>query len=101
MRRPGYYPPEWSIFLLADTTFPWLQVDQGKKLEERSSRPKASSEVLQDCIHTISINLLDGLSKSPGEVPDGFVVPLEDRLERDDVSFLPNGAHILRDKCDP
>ena len=70
-------------------------------MEERSSRPKASSEILQDCIHTIRINLLDDLSKSSGKVPDGFVVPLEDGLERADVSFLPNGAQILGDKCDP
>ena len=61
-------------------------------MKERSSRPKASSEILQDCIHTIRIILLDGLSKSSGEVPDGFVVPLENGLEQADVSFLPNGA---------
>ena len=47
------------------------------------------------------INLLDGLPKSSSEVSDGFVVPLEDGLERADVSFMPNGAQILRDKCDP
>ena len=70
-------------------------------MEERSSRPKASSEILQDCIHTIRINLLDGLSKSSSEVPDGFVVLLKDGLERANVSFLPNGAQILGDKCDP
>ena len=57
-----------------------------------SSRPKAPSEVLQDCVHTISINLLDDLSKSPGEISDGLVVPLEDGLERADVSFLLNGT---------
>ena len=54
-----------------------------------------------DCIHTIGINLLNGLSESLGEVPDGLVVPLEDGLERADVSFLPNVAQILSDECDP
>ena len=44
---------------------------------------------------------MDGLFESPGEVPDGFVVPLKDGLERTDGSFLPNGTQILRDECDP
>ena len=42
--------------------------------------------------HTIGINLLNGLSESSGEVPDGLVIPLEDGLERADVSLLPNRA---------
>ena len=42
--------------------------------------------------------MLDSLSKSPVEIPDGFIVPLEDGLERADVSFMPNGAQVLRDK---
>ena len=46
MRRPGYYPLEWSICLPTDTVLPWLRVDKGKGLEERGSRPKASSKVL-------------------------------------------------------
>ena len=46
VRRPEYYPPELSIYLPTDTVLPWWQVGQGKGMEERSSRPKASSEVL-------------------------------------------------------
>ena len=47
------------------------------------------------------MNLLDGLAKSPGEVPNEFVFLPKDGLERADVSFLPNGAQILRDKGGP
>ena len=65
---------------------------EGKGLEERSSWPKAPSEVPQDCIHTIGINLLNGFPESSGELSDGLVIPLEDGLERADVSLLPNGA---------
>ena len=51
------------------------------RLEERSGRSKPSPEVLQDCIHTVNINLLDGLSELACEVPDGFVFSFEDSLE--------------------
>ena len=44
---------------------------------------------------------MNSLSESSGEVSDGLVVMLEDGFERADVSFLPNGAQLLRDKCDP
>ena len=72
-----------------------------KGLEERSSWPEAPSKVLQDCIHTIGINLLNGLPESSGELPDGLVIPLEDGLEPADVSLLSNGAQILSDECGP
>ena len=60
--------------------------------KKRSSWPEAPSEVLQDCIHTIGINLLNSLPESSGELSDGLVILLEDGLEQADVSLLPNGA---------
>ena len=44
----------------------------------RGSRPKASSKVLEDRVHVVCIDLLDNLSKSPGEVPDRLSLSLED-----------------------
>ena len=41
-------------------------------------RPKAPSEILEDRIHTVRINLLDDPSQSSGEITDGLVLPLED-----------------------
>ena len=49
-------------------------------MEERGGRPKALSEILEDCIHTVRINLLDDPSKSSGEITDELVLPLEDGL---------------------
>ena len=37
----------------------------------------APSEILEDHIHTVRINMLDGPSKSSGEIMDGLVLPLE------------------------
>ena len=65
---------------------------QGQRLEERGSRPKASSEVLQDRIHTVYIDLLDCLTEPACEVPDGLVFLFEDGLKGADVPFLPNRA---------
>ena len=45
------------------------------------SGPEASSEVLQDRVHTVNINLLDDLPKSSSEVSNRFLFPLEDGLE--------------------
>ena len=59
-------------------------------MEEWGGRPKAPSEILEDRIHTVRINLLDGPSKSSGEIMDGFVFPLEDGLEKTDVSLPSN-----------
>ena len=49
-------------------------------MEEWGGRPKAPSEILEDRIHIVRINLLDGPSKSYGEITDGPVLPLEDGL---------------------
>ena len=59
-------------------------------MEEWSGRLKAPSEILEDRIHAVRINLLDNLSKSSGEIADGFVLPLEDGLQRTDVSLFSN-----------
>ena len=49
-------------------------------MEEWGSRPEAPSEILEDRIHTVGINLLDDPSKYFGEIMDGLVFPLEDGL---------------------
>ena len=67
----------------------WVQ-RQG--LEKRGSRPKAPSEILQKCIHTVHINLLNGLPESAREVMDGLVFSFEDGLEGADVPFLSGKA---------
>ena len=59
-------------------------------MEEWSGRPKAPSEILEDRIHVVRINLLDNLSKTSGEIADGFILPLEDGLQRTDVSIFSN-----------
>ena len=51
-------------------------------MEERGGRPKAPSEILEDRIHIVRINLLDSSSKSSSEIADGFVLLLEDGLQR-------------------
>ena len=62
---------------------------------------KASSEVLQYCIYTVDINLLDCLSEPVREVPDGLVFPFKDGLEGGDVPFLSDRAQVLRDERSP
>ena len=57
-------------------------------MEELGGQPKAPSEILEDRIHAVRINLLDGPSKSSGEIEDGFVLPLEDSLQGANVSLL-------------
>ena len=59
-------------------------------MEEGCGEAKTLLQILEDRIHTIHINLLDGLSKSLGEIEDGFILPLENGLQRTDVSLLPN-----------
>ena len=59
-------------------------------MEEWGGRPKAPSEILGDHIHTVRINLLDDPSKYTNEILDGFVLPLEDGLQRTDISLLSN-----------
>ena len=49
-------------------------------MEEWGSRPKTPSEILEDRIHTVCINLLDNPSKSSSEITDELVNPLEDGL---------------------
>ena len=51
-------------------------------MEEWGGRPKAPSEILEDRIHTIQINLLNGSSKYSSEIAYGLVLPLEDGLQR-------------------
>ena len=70
-------------------------------MEEWGGRPKAPSEISEDLIHTVRISLLDGLSKSSSEIADGFVLPLEDGLQRTDISLLSNCAQVLGNKCSP
>ena len=65
---------------------------QGQGLEELGSQPNASSEVLQDCIHTVYIDLLDCLPEPACEVPDGLVFSFKDGLEGADVPFLLDRA---------
>ena len=59
-------------------------------MEEGGGRPTAPLEILEDRIHTIRINLLDGPSKSSSEIADKLVLPLEDGLQRTDISLLSN-----------
>ena len=59
-------------------------------MEEWGGQPKAPSEILEDRIHTVRINLLDGSSKSSSEIEDGFILPLEDGLQRTDISLMSN-----------
>ena len=50
-------------------------------------RPKGPSEILEDRIHAVRINPLDGPSKSSGEIANGLVLPLEDGFQGADVSL--------------
>ena len=67
-------------------------------MEEWCGQPKTPSEILEDRIHTVRINLLDDPFESSGEIMDGLVLPLEDGLQRADVSLLSNGAQVLGNK---
>ena len=46
-------------------------------MEEWGGRPKASSKILEDCIHTVRINLLDDSSKTSSEIVDAFILHLK------------------------
>ena len=70
-------------------------------MEEWGGGPKVSSKVLQCCIHTVNMNLLDRLSEPAREVPDGLVFPFKDGLEGADVPLLSDRAQVLRDECGP
>ena len=59
-------------------------------MEEWGGLRKAPSKILEDRIHIVRINMLDGLSKPSSEIADGFVLPLEDGLQRTDISLLLN-----------
>ena len=65
---------------------------QGQRLEEWGGWPETSSEVMQDCIHTVYVDLLDGLPEPVREVPDGLVFSFEDCLEGANVPLLPDRA---------
>ena len=70
-------------------------------MEKRGGWPEAPYEILQDHIHVVDVDLLDRLTKSAREVPDGLVLPFEDGLEGADVPLLPDIAQILRDERGP
>ena len=59
-------------------------------MEELDGQLKSLSEIMEDCIHTVQINMLDGPSKSSSKIADGFVLPIEDGLQRTDISLLSN-----------
>ena len=65
---------------------------QGQRLEEWGGWPETSSEVLQDRIHTVHVDLLDDLLKPAREVSDGLVFTFEDCLEGANVPLLPDRA---------
>ena len=50
-------------------------------IERKGSWSKASLKFLKDHVHAVCVDLSDNLSKSPGEVPDRLVFPLEDGLQ--------------------
>ena len=64
-------------------------------MEKWGGQPKAPSEIMEDRIHAIRINLLDDSSKSSSEIANGLVLLLEDGLQRTDVSLLSNSAQVL------
>ena len=65
---------------------------QGQRLEEWGGWPETSFEVLQDCIHTVHVDLLDGLLEPACEVSDGLVFSFQDCLEGANVPLLPDRA---------
>ena len=66
-----------------------------------SGWPEASPEVLKDCVHAISLYLLDDLPEPPCEVSYGFLFLLHNSLQRANVPLLPYQTKILRDECNP
>ena len=70
-------------------------------MEKRGGWPEAPSEILQDRIYAVDVDLLDRLTEPAREVPDGFVLLFEDGLEGADVPLLPDKAQILGDKRGP
>ena len=59
-------------------------------MEEWGGRPKSPLEILENFIHIVRINLLNDLSKSSSEIADGLVLPLEDGLQKIDISLPSN-----------
>ena len=70
-------------------------------MEERSGWPKASLEVLKDCVHAVDLYLLDDLLESPCEVLYGFLFLLYNSLQRANVPFLPYRTKALGNECSP
>ena len=70
-------------------------------MEEMSGWPEASLEVLKDCIHAISLYLLDGLLEPPCEVSYGFLFLLYNSLQRANIPLLLHQTKILRDERNP
>ena len=62
-------------------------------MEERSGWLEASPEVLKDCVHVISLYLLDGLPEPPCEASYGFLLLLYNSLQRANVSLY---IYIIR-----
>ena len=63
---------------------------QGHRLEEWGGWPENSSKVLQDYIHAVHVDLLDGLPEPAREVPDGLIFTFEDCLEGVNIPLLPD-----------
>ena len=70
-------------------------------MEEGNGWLEASPKVLKDCVHAISLYLLDGLPEPPSEVSYGFLFLLYNSLQRANVPLLQYRTKILRDECSP
>ena len=70
-------------------------------MEERGGWLKASLKVLKDCVHAISLYLLDDLLEPPCEVSYGFLFLLYNSMQRANVALSPYQTQILRDECSP
>ena len=70
-------------------------------MAERSGWPEASPGVLKDCVHGISLYLLDGLPEPPCEVLYGFFFLLYNSLQRVNIPLLLLLTKTLGDECGP
>ena len=57
-------------------------------MEEGSRRPRASSEVLKDCIHVVKLYLFDDLAELPCEVLYGLFFMFQNSLQGTNIHFL-------------
>ena len=70
-------------------------------MEEKNGWHEPSPEFLKDCVHAISLNLLDDLPEPPCKVSYGFLFLLYNSLQRANVPIMPHQTKILRDECSP